>query len=287
MPTPSVTDRYIIAARLLGYLNEPEHAVQLLTEALQQDPGNARLLRFRGHRRITTRDFEGAIADLQAAAEALPLVEDELELYQKDVQPDAIKLVIGQDDINDHHPLLDAVRGTQAADKYMTTLHAAVWYHLAVALYVSGRLTEAVDAFGRAYETAHHYEGKVASLDWKYMTLRRLGRDDEAAQVLPEFAAIIAEYDEQGVGYHDRMQLYTGEITPEQLSATISDNDLLIATVGYGLGNWLLYNGEVDRARATFQGVLDTGARAAFAYIAVESDLAGIGELALSPLHRN
>ncbi|ROR73304.1 tetratricopeptide repeat protein [Bogoriella caseilytica] len=287
MPAPKTNDRYIIAARLLGYLNEPEKAVALLTKALENDPENIRLLRFRGHRRITTRDFDGAISDLQAAAALLPGSEDEYELYQKDVQPDAIKLVVGDDDVNDHHPTISSLAGTPEAEKYMTTLHTAVWYHLAVALYVSGRLTEAVEAFSNAYRTAHHYEGKVASLDWKYMALRRLGRTEEAEQVLPEFVTLVEEYDPQGVGYHDRMELYTGKITPEQLAATISDNTLLIATVGYGLGNWYLYNGDVEKAKETFQGVLDTGASGAFAYIAVESERAGLGELANSPLHNN
>lgn len=285
MPVPETNHRYIIAARLKGYLGKHDDAVALLTRALADDPHDTRLLRFRGHRRISIRDFDGAIADLQAAAANLPAVEDEYELYQKDVEPDAIRLIIGEEDINDHHPKLADIHGTPQAQRYMTTLHTAVWYHLAVALYVSGRLTEAVEAFSKAFDTAHHYEGKVASLDWTYMALRRLGRDEEAAAVLPRFAALVDEYDAQGIGYHDRLQLYTGEITPQELSDKISDNALLVATVGYGLGNWYLYNGHVEEARKAFQGVLDTGASHAFAYIAVESELAGLGDLAHSALH--
>ena len=281
---PPRLDRYIIAARLKGYLNKHEDAVALLTEALEADPGNVRLLRFRGHRRISVRDFDGAIADLREAAARLSEVPDEYELYQKDVEPDAIRLVVGDPVERDHHPAVAAIEGTPEAEQYMTTLHTAVWYHLAVALYVSGRLTEAVEAFAEAFATARHYEGKVASLDWSYMALRRLGRDEEAEAILPRFTALVDEYDAQGIGYHDRLQLYTGQITPEELSLRISDNPLLLATVGYGLGNWYLYNGRPEEARAAFDGVLATGARHAFAYIAVEAELAGRGELAPTAL---
>ncbi|MFC4555628.1 tetratricopeptide repeat protein [Georgenia faecalis] len=280
MPTPARLDRYIIAARLKGYLGKHEDAVALLSEALTEDPGNTRLLRFRGHRRISVRDFEGAIADLREAVATLPDVEDEYELYQRDVEPDAMRLIIGDAVERDHHPKVAAIQGTPEAEQYMTTLHTAVWYHLAVALYVSGRLTEALDAFSHAYRTALHYEGKVASLDWSYMILRRLGRDEEAAEILGRFSGLVEEFDAQGVGYHERLQLYTGEIAPEELATRISDNPLLVATVGYGLGNWYLYNGRPDEAHAAFQRVLDTGATHAFAYIAVEAELAGRGELA-------
>lgn len=280
MPTPSVQDRHIIAARLKGYLNKPHDAIELLTTALEQDPESTRLLRFRGHRRISVRDFDGAIADLTTAAAQLPDVPDELELYQKDVEPDAIALILGATDIQDHHPSVESLAGSPDADRYMTTLHSAVWYHLGVALYLDGQLGAALEPFQKAYETARHYESKVASLDWSHMILRRLGRDDEAKELLSTFAGLVDEYDEQAAGYHERMELYSGRRTGDELREAILNDPIQLATVGYGLGNWYLYHGQPEKAEAVFDEVLSAGARYAFAYLAVESERERRGELA-------
>ncbi len=275
MPELSLPARYIIAARVEGYINNHEASVALLTEALEQFPGDIRLLRFRGHRRISIRDYAGAIADLTEAAALIPETPDEYELYQKDVEPDGMRLIVGKEAALDHHPRVADIEGTPAAEPYMTTLHTAIWYHLGVAQYLTGDLAGTAETFAKAYATAMHYEGKVASLDWQYMALRRLGRDAEAATKLDEFATLADEWDKQGEGYDDRMRLYTGELSPDDLRAKISDRPLLLATVGYGLGNWYLYNGQPDTATAVFRDVIATGAKYAFAYMAAERELAG------------
>lgn len=275
VPELSPRDRYIIAARVEGYINNHQAAVDLLTEALELHPGDARLLRFRGHRRISIRDYAGAIADLEAAAAQIDQVDDEFELYQRDVEPEAMRLIVGKPPLYAHHPRVADVVGTPVAERYMTNLHTSIWYHLGVAQYLSGRFEEARDSFAKAYATALHYEGKVASLDWQYMILNRLGRPDEATGLLDEFAALADEWDEAGIGYDDRMRLYSGELSPDDLRARISDNTMLLATIGYGLGNWYLYNGQPDVATEVFRDVLGTGAKYAFAYMAAEADLAG------------
>lgn len=280
MPVPSSQDRHIIAARLKGYLNKPQEAIDLLTRALDEEPGSARLLRFRGHRRISVRDFDGAIADLEAAAAQLPGLPDEFELYQKDVEPDAFALILGATEIQDHHPTVDSLEGDPDAERYMTTLHSAVWYHLGVARYLDGQLSAALDPFIKAFETASHYESQVASLDWSYMILRRLGHDNRAAELLGEFAALVDGYDEQAAGYHSRMELYSGVRDADELRASILDDPIQVATVGYGLGNWYLYNGEPEKAETTFDDVLASSARYAFAYLAAQSEKERCGELA-------
>lgn len=280
MPTPSLQDRYIIAARVKGYLGKPTDAIELLTEALEQDPDSARLLRFRGHRRISVRDFDGAIEDLQRAGEQLPQVPDEYELYQNQVEPDAFKLILGATDIQDHYPSVESLKGTPEADTYMNTLHSSVWYHLGVALYLDGRLSEALEPFAKAFETGLHYEGLVASLDWRYMILRRLGRDAEAADMLEKFANLVEAYDEQAAAYHTRMELYSGTKDADELHATIIGDPIQLATLGYGLGHWYLYNGDVAKAESVFDEVLAAGAKYAFAYLAVQSERERRGELA-------
>ncbi|WP_299521053.1 tetratricopeptide repeat protein [uncultured Serinicoccus sp.] len=280
MPTPSAQDRYIIAARLKGYLQKPHDAIALLTTALEESPDDTRLLRFRGHRLISVRNFDQAITDLRAAAAQLPDVPDEFELYQKDVEPDAIALILGETDLQDHHPSVESMEGRPEASRYMTTLHSAVWYHLGVALYLDGQLTQAIEPFQKAYETARHYESKVASLDWGYMILRRLRRDEESDQLLALFAGLADEYDVQAAGYHERMELYSGRRSGDELREAILNDPIQVATVGYGLGNWYLYNGERDKAQTVLDEVLSSGAPHAFAYLAAQSEQERRGELA-------
>jgi tetratricopeptide (TPR) repeat protein len=277
MTSVPLTDRYIIAARLKGYLNRHAEAVDLLTEALEQEPGSARLLRFRGHRRISVRDYAGAIEDLTAAAAQLDRVEDEYEMYQNEVEKDVVSLLLGRPEQVRPQHLTDTVAAAEdpaVLERYMTTLHTGVWYHLGVAQYLDGDLEGCLPSFRAAEQTARHQEGLVASQDWQYMALRRLGRTAEADEVLDRFRAIDLVEEPHLVGYEGRMRLYTGEITPEQLWALCGDNHLRTVTQGYGLGNWHYYNGEPDKAREVFDGVLATGVKHAFAYLAVEAEYA-------------
>ncbi|MEV6693532.1 tetratricopeptide repeat protein [Micromonospora sp. NPDC051196] len=274
MTSVPLTDRYIIAARLKGYLNKPTEAVALLTEALEQEPGSARLLRFRGHRRISLGDYAGAIEDLRAAADQLGDVEDEYEMYQVEVEKDVVSLILGRpEDVRPQH-LTDtmAAQNPQVLDRYMTTLHTSVWYHLGVAQYLSGDFEGCLPSFREAERCSRHQEGTVASQDWQYMALRRLGRPDEAEQVLDRFRKIELIEEDHLVGYEGRMQLYTGQITPDELWAMCDGNALRTVTQGYGLGNWYYYNGDIDAARKVFDEVLNTNARYGFAYLAVQAE---------------
>jgi hypothetical protein len=46
------------------------------------------------------------------------------------------------------------------------------------------------------------------------------------------------------------------------------------ATLGYGVGNWHLYNGRAEEAMSVFSRVVRTTQWAAFGYIAAEAELA-------------
>jgi tetratricopeptide (TPR) repeat protein len=262
--------RYIMAARLKGYLDKHAESVALLTEALEKEPGDARLLRFRGHRRISVRDYKGAIEDLKQAAAKIPDTPDEHEMYQPEVEKDVISLILGRpEDVRPQH-LREG--DAETLKRYNTTLHTSIWYHLGVAQYLDGDLDGCLEAFRNAEDSSKHQEGTVASQDWQYMALRRLGRDKEAGEVLDRFRRIALVDEPHLVGYEGRMRLYTGEITPDELWAMCDGNDLKTVTQGYGLGNWHYYNGDTAKAREVFDGVLKTNVTHAFAYLAVVSE---------------
>ena len=69
--------------------------------------------------------------------------------------------------------------------------------------------------------------------------------------------------------------MYKGAHSPESLLSVEDgvDRSLNLATQGYGVGNWYLYNNEPQKARAIFEEVLEGDYWAAFGYIAAEAEL--------------
>ena len=110
----------------------------------------------------------------------------------------------------------------------------------------------------------------VATSHWLYMTLRRLGRDDEARQVLESIHADMDIIENHR--YHRLLLMQKGQIAPEALLAVAADA-LTNATVGYGVGNWHFHNGRTEPAVQVFRQVLEGSQWAAFGYIAAEVDL--------------
>ena len=51
------------------------------------------------------------------------------------------------------------------------------------------------------------------------------------------------------------------------------DQDLAIATQGYGVGNWYLYNGDTAKAIKIYEQVIGGKHWSAFGFIAAEADL--------------
>jgi hypothetical protein len=67
--------------------------------------------------------------------------------------------------------------------------------------------------------------------------------------------------------------MYRGELAADSLLAGGAD-PLTVATQGYGVGNWYLYNGDRARAMQVFRRVVAGGNWGAFGYIAAEAELA-------------
>ena len=67
--------------------------------------------------------------------------------------------------------------------------------------------------------------------------------------------------------------MYKGQETPENLLKKASE-DLSNATIGYGVANWYLYNGETRRAFELFDQIIKGKMWPAFGYLAAEAELA-------------
>jgi tetratricopeptide (TPR) repeat protein len=217
---PTNVDAAIWYGRRTAYLGRYRQAIDLFSQALERHPKEPRLYRHRGHRLITVRRLDEAIRDLRHATTLISATPDEVE-------PDGMP---------------------NASGIPTSTLQSNIWYHLGLAHYLKGELEPALAAYRRCMEVSNNPDMKVATSHWLYLTLRRLRRDTEAAEVLRPIRAdwIVLENE----GYFKLLLLYKGELTPDALPA---QDD---ASVGYGLGNWHLYNGRREEAVATFRRVL-------------------------------
>lgn len=243
---PSSADAAIWLGRRTAYLGRFRDAIDVYSAAIARHPSEPRLLRHRGHRYVSVREFDKAIADLSKAAALVANRPDEVE---PDGQPNS--------------------RGIPTS-----TLKTNIYYHLGLAHYLKGDFARAADAYRHCMEHSKNADMQVATAHWQYMTLRRLNREDEARKVLASISASMEVF-ENG-SYHKLLLMYKGEVTPESLMETVKTGGLDGATIGYGVANWHFYNGRKDQARAILQQIVDANASqwASFGYIASESELA-------------
>lgn len=244
---PDDADALIWLGRRLAYLGRYREAIEVFGEGIAKHPDDARMYRHRGHRFITTRQLSRAIADLERAAD---LTQGRPDQVEPDGQPNRHNIPV-------------------------STLHTNIWYHLALAYYLRHDFARALPAWQHAVRISGNDDMLVASSDWLYMTLRRLGREREAAAVLeritPEMR--ILEND----AYHRRLLMYKGLIPPDSVMPANTDDPVQLATYGYGVANWHMYTGDRFTAEALFRRILQGPNWAAFGFIAAEAELAGGG----------
>ena len=240
---PLDADSIIWLGRRTAYLSRYRDAIAIFTEGIAKHPNDARMYRHRGHRFVTVRELDKAIADLARAAALTAGRPDEIE-------PDGIP---------------------NARNIPTSTLQSNVWYHLGLAHYLRGDFVRALGAYREAMRVSTNPDMLVATSHWLYMTLRRLGRDGEARTVLAPISREMAVIENDA--YHRLLLLYKGELPADSLAPSGSDplND---ASMGYGVGNWHLYNGRRREAMEVFRRVLRGGNWPAFGYIAAEAEVA-------------
>ena len=243
---PDDADAIIWVARRLGYLGRYRDALAVLTRGVEKHPEDIRMYRHRGHRYITLREFDRAIADLARAASLI-----ETKRIPDAVEPDG-----------DPNP-----QGVPTS-----TSHFNVYYHLALAHYLKGDFEKALAAWRECLKYSQGSDDRlVATSDWLYMTLRRLGREEEAARVLQPITRDMKVIENHA--YWNRLLLYKREKSADELLGASAD-PLDVATYGYGIGNWHLYNGREQQAADVFRRVVAGEMWPAFGYIAAEVELA-------------
>jgi tetratricopeptide (TPR) repeat protein len=241
-------ENIIWLGRRTAYLNQFREAIAVYTKGLAEYPRSYRLLRHRGHRYITVRELDKAIADLEQAARWIAGVPDETE-------PDG---------------------APNPKNIPTSTSHTNIWYHLGLAYYVQANYEKALAAYRECLALAKNDDMKVATLDWMYMTLRRLNRETEARALLEQVTPAMNILENHA--YHNRLLLYKGLKAPESLLDQGGGDLTQLATYGYGVGNWYLANGDRRRATDIFRKILVGTSWPAFGHLAAEADLARMKE---------
>jgi tetratricopeptide (TPR) repeat protein len=246
LKTPTNADSIIWYARRLGYLGRLRESIEIYTRGLALHPNNPWMLRHRGHRYISVRDFDAAVNDLKRAEE---LTRDKPDEVEPDGQPNAAKTPIG-------------------------TLKYNIANHLALVYYLKGSWGEAADIAQREVTNATNDDRRVSMAHWLYMSLRRAGRNAEAAKVLVPMRRNMRIIENQP--YHRLMLLYKGVLPPDSVLVASSTGELSVedASAAYGVANWHWYNGRRAEAQALWTRIVAGGQWGAFGTIAAEAELA-------------
>jgi tetratricopeptide (TPR) repeat protein len=240
---PGDADAVIWYGRRTAYTGQYREAIRIYTEGIEKHPSDARMYRHRGHRYISIRMLDEAIADFEHAASLVEGHEDEVE---PDGQPNALNIPT-------------------------STLQSNIWYHLGLARYLKQDFEGAIEAYHRGLALRENPDGIVSTSHWLYMSLRRLERDEEAAAVLEPIHADMEVIENQV--YHQLLLMYKGEITPESLLNPGDGSSENQATL-YGVGNFFYYNGREQDAVEVFGRILAGSGWAGFGYIAAEAEMA-------------
>ncbi len=242
---PDDVQNIVWLGRRLAYLSRYREAIDVFSRGVAKFPADARPLRHRAHRYITTRQFDKAIVDFEKAA----------------------KLMAGKP--NEGEP--DGAPGRRPSPS--ATLKFNIYYHLGLAYYLKGDFARALTAYRECMKySTDNDDSLVATSDWLYMTLRRLGQKAEAEKVLDPIKEGMNVLD--NAAYYQRLLMYKGLRKPEDVLGNDEQDPLQIATQGYGVGNFYLVNGDTERAKAIFRRVVAGSQWAAFGFIAAEADLA-------------
>lgn len=247
---PKSADAIIWLGRRLAYLGRFTEAIEAYTKGIALFPKDARFYRHRGHRQITLRRFDLAIADLKKASQLIKGKPDEIE---PDGQPNARNIPT-------------------------STLHFNIWYHLGLTYYLTGQNQKALDAYRQCLKVSASPDRLVSTTHWLYMTLRRLDRQSEAAKVLEPITEGMDVI--ENTGYYRLLLMYKGILPAERLldEAARRGESAASHSVIYGVGNWHLYNGRHEQGLETLRGLLASNQWTSFGFIAAEADIKRVAD---------
>ena len=244
--SPNNPEALIWVGRRTAYLGRYRDAIKIFSDGLAKFPSDARFLRHRGHRYITVREFDRAIADLERARTLAAGTKDQIE---PDGQPNARNI-----------PL--------------TTLGSNIRYHLALAYYLKGDFAKAEPVWREAVDSVNNADNLVSASHWLYLTLRRLKRPADANAVLARIKPGLEVI--ENASYHNLLLLYRGDRT-EAAVLQAAGEGAAGSAVRYGVSAWHLVNGRPAEAERMWRELVALPEWAPFGVIAAEAELTRLG----------
>ena len=239
---PDDVDLLIAAGRVRRNFWQYRQAMELYTRAIELAPRDWRAYRYRGHRHISLRQFDEAIRDLEMARELAPM----------------------NWDVSYHLGLAYFLDGRfdEAADEYLRCLGLAD----------TDEAREAQsDDFRSCSQNAEDAESFVAMTEWAVRAALRAGREETAADLL---AGVAPDLDvTENIAYYHDLLLYKGLKTREELLDPGPDAPYRRETVGYGVANWMLVQGDTAEAVELLEELARDPWWPGFGRIAAEVDL--------------
>ncbi|MEZ4778751.1 MAG: hypothetical protein R2786_05140 [Flavobacteriaceae bacterium] len=241
---PDSLENIIWYGRFQAYTGNYRSAIAIYTYGLEKFPNDPHLLRHRGHRYITVREFDKAIEDLSKAEELIKGTHNEVE---PDGMPNAQNIPV-------------------------STLHGNIYYHLGLAYYLQRDLPKALEAFKACLSTSNSPDNVVSATHWIFMIQNRMGRkeagDNYLRNIKPDMYVI------ENTTYYQACMFYKGEIPLENLYPFSEEKSASNTALKYAIGNWFWYHGDPQKAQEIFSEIVKGGNWASFGYIAAETDLA-------------
>lgn len=239
---PEDVEAIIWYGRRTAYLGQYQAAIDIYSKGIDSFPDEPKLYRHRGHRYISIREYDLAIADFEKAAE---LIEGTANEVEEDGMPNALNIPV-------------------------STLHGNIYYHLGLAYYLTHDYEKAYDAYLNCRESGSKYDNIVSSTHWLYMIQQRLENPTKADSMLAPINQDSTVIENQS--YADLCLLYK-EILPLDSVMPSGPGSPSNDAVRYGVANWYLYNGDTARAKSMMNELINTQAFSSFGYLAAESDL--------------
>lgn len=241
----------IAYGRQLATLGKFRDAIDVYTRGLAENPNSYRLLRHRGHRYITCRELDLALADLTRAWD---LAKDKPDAPEADTEP---------------RP------GSQAEPR--STDKSNILYHLALTHYLRGEFERAAELFGQYPNLAKtgtkvNDDMIVSFTNWQHLSLRQLGRENEAAAVLKACRPRMDVRENQA--YHALLRVYKGEVPADVLANSTQTNQSTMLAIGYGVGAYKLLNGDRAGSQKMFEKLAAHELWPSFGVVAAEAELA-------------
>ena len=143
---PNSLHNIVWYGRRTAYLAKYKEAIEIYTKGLEKFPNSPELYRHRGHRYISIRQFDNAIADFEKAG---ALSADRAVISEADGIPNKL-------------------------NKPLSNLQFNIWYHWALAYYLKGDFDKAIELYNACMQYSNNPDLLCATSDWLYRFLKHM-----------------------------------------------------------------------------------------------------------------